>query len=193
MSVSGISSSNFFNQSVQAAQSPFQQFQQDFQQLGQALQSGNLSAAQSDFVTLQQLVPQPAATSTSNSASTAQNTNPLSQTFSQLSQALQNGNLSAAQQDFTAIQQDFQNQAAQGTQHAEGHHHHHHGGGGGDEANTIMTDFDQLGEELQSGNLSSAQQTYSALQQQFQMFGQGETVQPQSTALAGSSMISVSA
>ena len=55
MSLSGISSSNFSEFNTQTAQSNRQQFQQDFQQLGQDLQSGNLSAAQTDFATIQQI------------------------------------------------------------------------------------------------------------------------------------------
>ena len=57
MSVSGISSSNLFD-SNQSVQNNMQKFRQEFQQLGQDLQSGNLSAAQSDFATLPQLSPQ---------------------------------------------------------------------------------------------------------------------------------------
>ena len=105
MSVSGISSSSLFNTS--GVQSLFQQFQQTFQQLGQDLQSGNLSAAQSDFATLQNLGSQ-------NSTATSQSNSPIAQAFSQLAKDLQSGNLSAAQQDFSTIQQDFQNQSAQG-------------------------------------------------------------------------------
>ena len=63
MSVSGISSSSLFDYNTQSVQNKMQQFQQEFQQLGQDLQSGNLSAAQSDFATLQQYAPQTNSTS----------------------------------------------------------------------------------------------------------------------------------
>jgi outer membrane protein assembly factor BamD (BamD/ComL family) len=105
MSVSPISSSTLFNYSTQNVQNTMQQYQQEFQQLGQDLQSGNLSAAQADFATLQQLAP-------TTSASRAQSSSPIAQEFNRLSQDLQAGNLSAAQQDYATIQQDFQNQAA---------------------------------------------------------------------------------
>src|SRR5208337_2215881 len=141
MSVSGISSSLYNTQSVQ---NNFQQFQQTFQQLGKDLQSGNLSAAQSDFATLQKLSPQ------SGSTSSSQSDNPVAQAFSQLSTDLQSGNLSAAQQDYTTIQQAMQSQATQG-------HHHHHHGGGSSEASEISQLLDQLGTALQSGDLSTAQ------------------------------------
>jgi outer membrane protein assembly factor BamD (BamD/ComL family) len=170
MSVSGISSSSFLDYEGQSVQNNRQQAQQEFQQLGQDLQAGNLSAAQSDFATLQQLVPQ------NNENAAAQNNNPLAQAFSQLAQDLQSGNLSAAQQDFTSIQQYLQNQAQlQESQTAQSGttqtHHHHHGGGG--EESEISQLFDQLGQDLQSGNLTTAQQTFSTLQQLFQQFGQG--------------------
>jgi hypothetical protein len=183
MSVSGISSSNLFDYSTQDVQNKMKQIQQEFQQLGQDLQSGNLSAAQSDFATLQQLAPQ------NNSTSSAQSNNPIAQAFSQLSKDLQAGNLSAAQQDYSTIQQDFQNQAAQ----MHGHHHHRHGGGGSG-TNAISQLFDQLGQALQSGNLSTAQQVFSSLQQQLQQLSQtGTQSSAQTSSQPNSTSISVNA
>ena len=91
----------------QVNQSPWAQRKSAFEQLGQALQSGDLSAAQQAFSTLQQNVPQGA------SAQNSQGNASQSQ-FAALGQALQSGNLSAAQQAFSKIQQ------------AGGHHRHHH-------------------------------------------------------------------
>jgi len=145
MSTSGITSGMF---------SVLQQFQGEFQQLGQDLSSGNLSAAQADFATLQQDMPQ------TGSASASQNNSPIAQAFNQLAQDLQAGNLSAAQQDYSTLQQDFQNQASRA-------HHHHHRSGGGRE-NQFAQLFEQLGQDLQSGNLSSAQSDFSAMQQLLQ-------------------------
>jgi outer membrane protein assembly factor BamD (BamD/ComL family) len=163
MSIAGILSSSLFSSNSQAVNSPQQQFQQEFQKLGQALQSGNLSAAQADFATLQQNSP-----SASTTASTS-SSNPIAQAFSQLAKDLQSGNLSAAQQDFSTIQQDTQNQSTQASSH---HHHHHHGGGaGGGEQTNIAQEFAQLGQDLQAGNVSAAQQAYSAVQQSFAAFG----------------------
>jgi outer membrane protein assembly factor BamD (BamD/ComL family) len=182
MSVSGISSSSLFNYSTQDVQSKMKQIQQEFQQLGQDLQSGNLSAAQADFAALQQLLPQ------NNSTSSTQSNNPIAQAFSQLSQDLQSGNLSAAQQDYLTIQQDFQNQAAQ----TQGHHHHSGGGGSGSSA--ISQLFEQLGQALQSGNLSTAQQVFSSLQQEFQQLSQSSGLSStQSSSQSSSSRISVNA
>jgi len=151
MSVSGISSSNFLNYTTQSRQTKMQQLAQEFQQLGSDLQSGNLSAAQAEFATLQQ-------TGTASSTSSAQSNNPVAELFNQFSQDLKSGNLSAAQQDYASIQQDFQNQKP------HGHHHHYHGAGNGGEITQL---FQQLGQDLQSGNLSAAQQVYATLSQDF--------------------------
>lgn len=167
MSVAGLLSSSLFNLGSQLQntnQTQRQQFQQEFQQLGQDLQSGNLSAAQADFATLQQDSP-------TSAASASQSNNPISQAFAQLSQDLQSGNLSAAQQAYTTIQQDAQ------TQSTQMHHHHHHGGGdessNSSQQNPISQLFSELGQDLQSGNLSGAQQAYSSIQQDFSQFGLG--------------------
>lgn len=176
MSLSGISSSSLFNYENQSTQSQnkMKQFQQEFEQLGEDLQSGNLSAAQSDFSTLQQMAPQ---SNTSSSTSS----DPVQQAFNQLAQDLQSGNLSAAQQDYTNIQQDFQSQAA----HAHGHHHHH----GGGEMSQISQTFEQLGQALQSGNLSNAQQVYATLQQEIQQLGgNNQSTSPEGTAVSGVSV-----
>ena len=172
MSVAGISSSNLFNYSTQSVQNKMQQFQKEFQQLGQDLQSGNMSAAQSDFATLQQYAPQ------TNSTSSSQSNSPIAQEFSQLAKDIQSGNASAAQQDYSTIQQDMQSHAA------EGHHHHHSSGGGGGEGgqSAVSQLMSQLGQALQSGNLSSAQQAYSTLQQEFQQFTQNSGVRRSSSS-----------
>jgi soluble cytochrome b562 len=182
MSISGISTSTLFDYSTQDIQSKMKQFQQEFQQLGKDLQAGDLSAAQSDFATLQQLMPQ------NNSTSSGQSNNPIAQAFNQLSKDLQAGNLSAAQQDYTTIQKDFQNQAAQ----MHGHHHHHGGGGSG--ASAISQLFDQLGQALQSGNLSTAQQAFSSLQQELQQPSQsGGLPSTQTSSKSSSTGFSVNA
>ncbi len=160
MSVTGISTTGLLNDSMESIQSKMQQMQKEFQQLGQDLQSGNLSAAQSDFATLQSLSPQ---SSTTGSSATSESSNPIAQEFAQLSQDLQSGNLSAAQQDFSTIQQDMQSANA-----VSGGHHHHHRGGSSSQQSAISQTFSQLGQALQSGDLCSAQSLYSTLQQDFQ-------------------------
>ncbi len=163
MSVSGITSTSFFDSTQQSVQSNRQKFQKEFQQLGQDLQSGNMSAAQSDFASLQQLGPQ------SSSTSSTQSTSPIATELTQLSKDLQSGNVTAAQQDYTTLQQDFQSHAAQ-----SGGHHHHTGGGSSD-SNPISQLLSQLGQALQTGNLSAAQQAYASMQQSLQQFDPSST------------------
>jgi hypothetical protein len=159
MSVSGISSSNLLNLNIQATQSRVQQFRQEFQQLGQDLKYGNLSAAQADFASLQQLGPQ---------ANSAPTTDVITQDLNQLSKDLQGGNLSAAQQDFAKIQQDVQSQAPR----VHGHHHH----SGQQTGSDIIQELNQLGQALQSGDLAGAQQAYASLQRDSQMLAKGSPV-----------------
>jgi hypothetical protein len=79
-----------------------------------------------------------------------------------LAQDLQSGNLSGAQQDFSTIQQDIQSQGG-------GHHHHSYlQDSSAAQQNPIAQLFSELGQALQSGNLSAAQQAYTTLQQDFQ-------------------------
>jgi hypothetical protein len=158
MSVTGISNSLYQSGS---GQNNVQNIQTEFQQLGQDLQSGNLSGAQQDYATLS------ANLTDSQQQNSTSAGNPAAQAFSQLGQALQSGNLSGAQQAFATLQQDVQ----QGTQQAGGahHHHRHHGGGSGanssssQSSDTISQDLSALGQALQSNNLSGAQQAFATL------------------------------
>ena len=86
---------------------PFAQTRQAFSQLSSALQSGNLTAAQSAYNTL-------------SSSPMAQN-GPFAQALQQIGQDLQSGNVADAQNALSSLQQQMQQ--------ARAHHHHHHGGG----------------------------------------------------------------
>lgn len=207
MSTSGISSTSFANYDS-SSQINFKKFEQEFEQLGQDLQSGNLTAAEQDFVTLQQMLPgsssaeSPAASSTASTstasaaststspttgATTSSTQNTIEQEFEQLGQDLQSGNLSAAQQDYAQLQQDFQQ--AGGWHH---HHHHHHQDGGSSQISQL---FNQLGQDLQSGNLSDAQQAVSQLQQALGLSSanSGTSASTGSTASTGSGTTSSTA
>ena len=176
MSLAGILSSSLFQFNSQGVQDRMQQFRQDFQKLGQDLQTGNLTGAQADFAALQKDGPQ--------SSSSAQNSNPITQAFQQLSTDLQSGNLTAAQQDYSNLQQDFQNQAAS---HMQRSHHHHHSGGSSEASSQMSQILTQLGQDLQSSDLTSAQQAYTTLQQDLQQYALANG------ALSGSSNNTVSA
>lgn len=175
MSVLGIATTIASQFDALVAHSKSSQRQQGFQQLGQDLQSGNISQAQSDFVSLNQLLPGGQQFSTLALSSVPQSTNPLATAVSQLAQDLKSGNLSAAQTDLTTVQQYVQ-QAGQQKGTGQAHHHHHHQGPGDASQSTsqqtpISTLFGELGQSLQSGNIAAAQQAYSTLQQEFQQFG----------------------
>ncbi len=171
MSISGIPSSTF---SPYQLGTPANIYQENFQKLGQDLQSGNLSSAQSDFATLQQAFAQPSTTSGTAAATTSTATsNPITQAFNQLASDLQSGNLAAAQKDYSTLQQDLQSQSGMG-HHL--HNHHRISGGGVEDSsgqNPLLQDLTQLGQSLTSSNLTGAQQAYAVLQQQLQQFALG--------------------
>jgi outer membrane protein assembly factor BamD (BamD/ComL family) len=173
MSVTAILGSLFGGSSSAPVQNKFQQIKQDFQQLGQDLQSGNLSQAQSDFTALQQLLPSQQQNTAPTSQTASRSTNPISQAISQLGQDLQSGNLTAAKSDFSTLQQDVQQQQATGG--GAGHHHHFHvdNSQAFSQQSGVASLFASLGQSLQSGNITAAQQTYSALQQDFLQFSSG--------------------
>ena len=92
---------------------------QAFKQLGQDLQSGNLSGAQADYATVQQDAQQNVSQQvgghhhhhhgeSSQNSSPSQQTNSIDQAFGQLAQSLQTGNLQGAQSAFSALQKDLQ-------------------------------------------------------------------------------------
>jgi thioredoxin-like negative regulator of GroEL len=95
---------------------PIDPMRQAFGQLTSAIQSGDLSAAQSAYTALTQAQPN-------------QGSGPFSQALSQIGDALQSGDIGKAQQAMAALQQQMQ--AMKGAHH---HHGHHHAGGGGDKS-----------------------------------------------------------
>jgi hypothetical protein len=158
MSVSGISSTNALSQNVQTWQAKAQKVQCEFQRLGQYLQAGNLSQAQSDFSELNQNISAPMQTNSS-----------VAQAFGALGSALQSGNLVAAQKAYTTIQQDVQE---------TGHSHYHLRVGGSTEVNSSSDNMlsqmlGSMGSSLPSGNTSAARTAYSTLSQAFQQIGLG--------------------
>jgi len=180
MSVLGIASSSIFQfLNSQTTRSHFQNFKQEFQQLGQDLQSGNLSQAQADFAALQPNNVQAVASGAEVSAS------PIATAFQQLSSDLKSGNLSAAQQDYSTIQQDLQQSAAVSGHH---HHHHHHSGGAQNSSgsqNALDQLFAQLGQALQSGSLSNAQSAYASLQEEYAQLGGASGSSSSTTSSSG--------
>jgi hypothetical protein len=163
MSISGISSS--YNQYPIGATNSIQQ---NFQQLGQALQSGNLSGAQSDFATLQAAFSQSATTSGNATRST---TSPLNQAFNQLASDLQAGNLSAAQKDYSTLQQNVR--SAHGTiSRGRFNPQNQAGGAVSSGQNALFQELSQVSQSpsTATGTLAGAQQGYAMVQQELQQF-----------------------
>jgi ribosomal protein S20 len=108
-----------------ANQIPMSQLVQSFKAVSSALQSGDLSSAQSAFSTFQQ------ALQGNSSAASAQPFGKNSQAntdYQSLTSSLQSGNLASAQKAFTSLKNDLQSTSAGGTTQSahKGHHHHHH-------------------------------------------------------------------
>jgi hypothetical protein len=89
---------------------PVNSFRQSFAQLANALQSGNLTAAQSAYAAFTQ-------------TQAGQGSGPFAQAISQIGDALQSGDLGKAQQALASLQQQMQ--AMKGAHHHHGGHHHH--------------------------------------------------------------------
>ena len=118
MDVSSITANSTTSQTQSLWQSRRQQFQQNLQTLGSALQAGDLAGAQQDFQTLLQGLPGSASGVSGSSAASGAQGGPVAKDLTALKSALQSGNLSDAQQAYQTLTQDLQAQGA--------HHHHHH-------------------------------------------------------------------
>jgi hypothetical protein len=190
MSITGVASGILAALSgFQNSQSGFGQIKNEFQQLGQDLQAGNLSYAQQDFATLSQGL-----TGGNQSSGAANTTSPLTQAINQLGQDLQAGNLSAAQQDFTTLQEDVQQIAQRDGGH--GHRHHHIESSQNSstrQSNPIAQEFSLLAQSLQAGNLQGAQQAFSTLQNDLQQIGGFAGPSSNGTSPAGAGILNVTA
>jgi hypothetical protein len=115
MSISGILSSSSNQHQLSASNL----LQQELQQLGGDLQSGNLSAAQKDYSTIQQDLQRATGTPPANhfhhhhrvatsGGEDSSSQNSLLQDLNQLGQSLTSSNLSSAQQAYSSLQQQLQ-------------------------------------------------------------------------------------
>ncbi len=141
-------------------QGQYQQISSQFKQLGQDLQGGSLTQAQTDFVTLSQSL-----------ASHFSGTSPVSQTLSQVGQALQSGNLSAAQQAFSSLTWHWPGPYVRAHSHVP------------PMQGKMSQGLDQLNQALQSGNLTTAQQAFATVQQLWQQIS-GSSSTPEDTAVS---------
>ena len=151
MSISSITSASNLTYTSDLPGNPGQ-VRADFQALGNALKSGDVSSAQDAFTKLQKDAPWIAnALNGQNGQNTSSNT--ASDNLASLASALQSGDLSGAQKAFTALQQ-----AA-----PHGHRHPHKGSEGG-ATSALGQDFKSLASSLQSGDLTGAQDAFAAIQ-----------------------------
>jgi hypothetical protein len=108
MSLAGLVSSIFFDPSSQTAQTSKPPLQQEFQQLGKDLQSGNVPGAQQNLSTLRQDLQNAKQHLPAHHHQHRLHAGGLDHLLDPLSQALQSGNLASAQQAYKTLQQDFQ-------------------------------------------------------------------------------------
>lgn len=127
-----------FSQSFQLGSRKSDAFHGDFASLLSAIQSGDMTTAQSALQTLQGDLP--SAPALYNASGTSSSSNPISADLSSLFSAVKSGDLSAAQSALDQFKSDvtakFQSQPQGADQNGQagkqvhGHHHHHHGGRG---------------------------------------------------------------
>ena len=168
--------------------------------MGQDLQAGNLAQAQTDFTALKKDFPEaPSAIQGAAQQGVAQqgvaqqgpaqtDSGTVQPRFQQLSQDLKAGNLAAAQADFATLRQDLQPGNGLATRP---HRHPRYADGSAANTNGIAQVLTQLGQALQSSNISAAQQSYTTLLQEFQQADGGTgLVGP---VVGGSGAVSLSA
>jgi len=147
MSVAGIASAGLSQ--LASLQRNYQQVQGEFKQLGGDLQAGNLTQAQTDFVTLSQAA-----------ASQFSGNSPVAKALNSLGQALQSGNLSGAQQAFASLPSNIVGPCAVPRSA--------HSRSTSAQQGAFSQALNQIGQALQAGNLTAAQQAFSAMQQSWQ-------------------------
>jgi len=191
MSIAGIAASSFFSGAIaQSAHTKVKQAQQDFQQLGQDLQAGNLAQAQTDLTALLKAFPEQASTvqGVAQQGMAQNESSAVPSRFQQLSQDLKAGKLAAAQADFATLRQDLQPGTAPAI---HPHRHPRYAEESAASTNGIAQVLSQLGQALRSSNISAAQQSYTTLLQEFQQADGGTgLVGP---VVGGSGAVSLSA
>ncbi len=153
MSIAGIASTAFAQ--LVNVQHNYQKVQSEFKQLGQDLQTGNLTQAQADFVTLSQSLASNQQTGAVASAGTSPTTPP------------------------TFVGPNAVNQPGQANSASASHHRIH-----------FRQALSQLGQALQAGNLTAAQQAFTTMEQIWQQFGSSAAA---STSVTQTTPVNVSA
>ena len=172
--------------------STIRQGQQDFDQLFQSIQAGNLSAAQQSYAVIQSLRTNsapPAATTTDTVSATDSSLGGISADWTALGQALQSGNTASAQTVFSKLQQDaltlaetrLQQEAVnaqsvyallQNTQASSTGTSQAGAISAATASSSVQGDLNNLSQALQTGDSTSAQQLLAKLDQDLMSSGQ---------------------
>jgi len=192
MSVASVT--NTQSQTAQSLRSTLHQAKQDFSQIYQSLQSGDLASAQQAYSSIQNLQATMSSQSVGGSTTSTGTADTIGTTASStvatdwaaLGQALQSGNLSTAQSAFSTLGQDaraaVQTQMQQAVQNAHtvyqlmgGTNQSGSGSGASSTGNAVSNDLSALSADLQSGNTGNAQTVLAQLQQDLQSAGQSKS------------------
>jgi hypothetical protein len=138
----------------------------DLGALGTALQSGDLTSAQSSF---SQLLDDLKATGSDNG--TNHDRNPLADDLNKLEAALQSGDLTSAQNVFSQIMQHMPPPPPDAGASGNVNTPAVTSTGSTSATNTLASDFDTLGAALQSGDLTGAQSSFAQLLEDLQATG----------------------
>ena len=155
MSISGISSASSTDYT-----NPFLKIKEDFQDIGAALKSGNVSDAQKAFATLQ----------TDSSSQAGDANNPMSTDIQSLGNSIQSGDVAGAEQTLEQIQKhmkghgDFAKQQIDLQSSTSNAASASQTGTTGSSTDPIQQAFQSLSAALSSGNLSDAQSAFATLQ-----------------------------
>src|ERR1035437_5083216 len=190
MSVTSIGLDPSQSLGASSVRSSIHQARQDLDQIYQALQSGNLSAAQQAYSSFQQIQAGLATSSTTptTSATASAATNPVVADWSALGQTLQSGSLTSAQDAFsklgqdaqatwqTHLQQETQNaesiyalmKSAQGTTATSAVTPAATSTGAQSATGSVQNDLNALNQSLQSGDSTAAQKLLTQLVQDLQ-------------------------
>ena len=125
-SISSVNSTTNPNQTTNQ-QSGYTQIAQNFQAIGSALQSGDLSSAQSALAAFQQALQGNSQSNSQTSSSQPFGKNSqANKDYQNLTSALQSGNLSTAQKAYASLQNDLKAAATAATATKSAHRGHHH-------------------------------------------------------------------
>jgi hypothetical protein len=180
MSISSVSLDQGMGSSL--GRSSVRQARQDFDQLFQALQSGDLATAQQAYGNFQQIqtgLTDPSATA-ATAVSAASTANPVLSDWSALGQALQAGSLSSAQSALGKLEQDASTAWQSRIQNAQSVYALMQGSqptavtsgatavNATSQATPVQNDLSSLSQALQSGDSSAAQKLLAQLEQDLQ-------------------------